>query len=80
MKTISAAEFDKKFDDGEDISEYVDWSKARLVNWEREIVQLEIPKQDLTQLDAEVARLGTTRDRLISKWVRERLANVTAAE
>ncbi len=28
MKTISAEEFDRKFDDGEDISEYVDWSKA----------------------------------------------------
>ena len=28
-KTISAEEFDRRFDAGEDISEYVDWSKAR---------------------------------------------------
>ncbi len=61
MKTISAAELDQKFDDGEDVSEYFDWSKARLVNWASEIVQLDIPKQDLAQLDAEVSRLGTTR-------------------
>ncbi|SMC62342.1 CopG family transcriptional regulator [Rhizobium sp. RU36D] len=80
MKTISAAELDQKFDDGEDVSEYFDWSKARLVNWSQEIVQLDIPKQDLAQLDAEVSRLGTTRDRLISEWVRERLEKVSAAE
>lgn len=26
MKKISAEEFDRKFDEGEDISEYIDWS------------------------------------------------------
>ena len=28
MKTITAKEFDEKFDNGEDISEYLDFSKA----------------------------------------------------
>lgn len=29
MKKISAAEFDRKFDAGEDISAYIDWKSAR---------------------------------------------------
>ncbi|WP_395515878.1 type II toxin-antitoxin system BrnA family antitoxin [Pseudorhizobium flavum] len=79
MKTISAAELDKKFDDGEDISEYLDWSKARRVDWEHELVELELPKAQLAELDAEVARRGTTRSHLISTWIRERLEKASAA-
>ena len=32
MKTIIAKEFDEKFDDGEDISKYLDFSKATKPN------------------------------------------------
>ena len=32
MKTITAKEFDEKFDNGEDISEYLDFSKATKPN------------------------------------------------
>ncbi|MBW8320176.1 MAG: hypothetical protein K0M49_21335 [Arenimonas sp.] len=60
MKTITAAELDKKFDDGEDVSEYFDWANARRINWEHELVELELPKDELAELDAEVARLNTS--------------------
>jgi hypothetical protein len=80
MKTITAAELDRKFDDGEDISDYFDWANARRVNWEHELVELELPKAELAELDAEAARLGTTRERLVSQWVRERLEMKPAAE
>jgi hypothetical protein len=73
MKTITAAELDKKFDDGEDISEYFDWANARRINWEHELVELELPKEELAELDAEAARLNTSRHRLVSLWIRERL-------
>jgi hypothetical protein len=29
MRKISSDEFERKFDEGEDISSYIDWSKAR---------------------------------------------------
>lgn len=77
MKTITAAELDKKFDDGEDVSEYFDWPNARRINWEHELVELELPKDELAELDAEVARLNTSRHRLVSAWVRERLKRHT---
>lgn len=73
MKTITVEELDKKFDDGEDVSEYFDWANARFVNWEHELVELEMPKEELAELDAEVARLNTSRTRLVSQWIRERL-------
>ncbi|CAH0341465.1 BrnA antitoxin family protein [Rhizobium sp. CECT 9324] len=73
MKTITATEFDKKFDDGEDVSEYFDWANARRINWEHELVELELPKEELAELDAEAARLNTSRHRLVSLWIRERL-------
>ena len=80
MKTITAAELDRKFDDGEDVSDYFDWANARRVNWEHELVELELPKAELAELDAEAARLGTTRERLVSQWVRELLEMKPAAE
>ena len=80
MKTITIEELDRMFDDGEDISEYLDWDKARLANFERELVELDLLKQRLAELDAEAVRLGTTRDRLVSQWIRERLEAKEAAE
>jgi hypothetical protein len=73
MKTITAAELDQKFDDGEDVSDYFDWANARRVNWEHELVELELPKEELYALDAEAARLNTSRHKLVSLWIRERL-------
>ncbi len=73
MKTITAAELDQKFDDGEDVSEHFDWANARRVNWEHELVELELPTEDLSALDAEAARLNTSRHKLVSLWIRERL-------
>jgi hypothetical protein len=73
MKTITAAELDQKFDDGEDVSEYFDWANARRVNWEHELIELDLQKDELSALDAEAARLNTSRHKLVSLWVRERL-------
>lgn len=73
MKTITAAELDQKFDDGEDVSEYFDWANARRVNWDHELIELDLPKEELSALDAEAARLNTSRDKLVSLWIRERL-------
>ncbi len=73
MKTITAAELDQKFDDGEDVSEYFDWANARHVNWSHQLIQLELPKEELSALDAEAARSNVSRHELVSQWIRERL-------
>ncbi|MDM9628864.1 CopG family transcriptional regulator [Rhizobium sp. S152] len=77
MKTITAEEFDKKFDDGEDISDYVDWSQARRLGDVHERIDLDLPISAVLTLDTEVKRLGTTRQALIQRWIEERLEGLS---
>ena len=73
MKRISAAELDKKFDDGEDVSEYFDWSTARRPNQEAKRVNVDFPMWMVNGLDREARRLGITRQALIKTWIAEKL-------
>jgi hypothetical protein len=73
MKRISATDLDKKFDDGEDVSEYFDWSTARRPNREPKRVDVELPTWMVNGLDLEAARLGITRQALIRAWIAEKL-------
>jgi hypothetical protein len=74
MKTrISAAEFDRKFDDGEDISEYIDWASASRPGLEPTHVDVELPTWMVDGLDGEAQRLGITRQALIRTWLAEKL-------
>jgi hypothetical protein len=79
MKTISAAELDRKFDDGEDIDEYIDWSSARRPGREVKRVNLDLPSSILNKLDREAQRIGITRQSLIKVWIAERLDQHEAA-
>ena len=65
-KSITAKEFDRKFDDGEDVSGYLDWTSARRPGREFERVTLELPACTLMRLDV-------TRQALIKIWIAERL-------
>jgi CopG antitoxin of type II toxin-antitoxin system len=72
-KAITAAELDEKFDDGEDVSEYFDWSKARRPNQEARRVNVDFPAWMVRDLDKEAGRLGVTRQSLIKMWIAEKL-------
>jgi hypothetical protein len=74
MKTrISAAELDRKFDDGEDISEYIDWSSASRPGLEPKRIDVDVPTWIVDGLDREAQRLGITRQALIRTWIEEKL-------
>lgn len=74
MKTrISAVEFDRKFDDGEDISEYIDWASASHPGLDPKRVDVELPTWMVNGLDIEAQRLGITRQALIRTWLEEKL-------
>ena len=74
---ITAEEFDEKFDNGEDISEYVDWSSARRINQEPQRVNIDFPTWVVTRLDRESRRLGVSRQALVKMWIAERLEKVS---
>jgi len=79
MKTITAKEFDEKFDNGEDITEYLDFSKAKRVNEFKELntdtkkVNVDFPEWVIDALDEEAKRIGVTRQSIIKVWIAERL-------
>ena len=70
MKT---EEFDKKFDDGADITNYLDLSKARRIKQEHKRVNVDFPVWMIDSLDREASKLGVTRQSVIKVWLAERL-------
>ena len=73
MKAIKAKEIEKKFDEGEDISKYLDLSKARRPEQEQKRVNVDFPMWMIHLLDKEAKRLGVPRQSIIKVWVAERL-------
>jgi len=49
---MKAREFDKKFDEGEDISKYLDVSKARRPEQEQKRVNVDFPLRMINLLDS----------------------------
>jgi len=70
---MKAKEFDKKFDKDEDITKYLDVSKARRPEQEQKRVNVDFPLWMINQLDKEAKRLGVPRQSIIKVWVAERL-------
>lgn len=73
-KLIKAEEFDKKFERGEDIIEYLDLSKSV------KRVNVDFPVWSLTQLDKEADRLGVARQALIKIWIIEKLDEIVKSK
>lgn len=73
MRKVSTKEFDARFDAGEDISEFVDWSKMRRPGREIRRVNVDFPSWVVEALDREAERLGVTRQALVKLWISERL-------
>ena len=70
---MKAREFDRKFDDGEDISQYLDVSRAIRPRQEQKRVNVDFPLWMIQLLDKEARRLGVPRQSIIKVWVAERL-------
>lgn len=70
---ISAEEFDRRFDDGEDMGDYIDWTLARRPGEGIERVDLDLTQRMAAKLDAEAEQRGVTREALIRIWLSERL-------
>ncbi len=83
MKTITAKEFDKKFDNGEDVSEYLDFSNAiklkdvKGLKTETKKVNVDFPEWIIESLDQEAKKIGVTRQSIIKVWIAERLKEET---
>ena len=70
MKT---SDLDKKFDNGEDISEFIDRKTMRRPGLEQKRVNVDFPIWMVNSIDKEANRLGVTRQSLIKLWLADKL-------
>lgn len=72
---VSTAEFDAKFDDGEDITAHLDLSTVRVCPPDLTIqkVNVDFPAWVVAALDREAKEIGIARQALIKVWISERL-------
>ena len=70
---MKAKEFDKIFDEGEDITKYLDVSKTYRPDQAQKRVNVDFPLWMIQQLDKEAKRLGVPRQSIIKVFVAERL-------
>ena len=77
-KYMKAEEFDKKFDEGQDVTEYYDIENARRPAQEQKRVNVDFPLWMIKSLDKEARRLGVTRQSIIKVWIADRLKENSA--
>jgi len=71
--TITAEELDRRFDDGEDITEFLSLDQAFRPNLEQRRVNLDLPNWMIASLDQEAKRVGVTRQSIMKVWMSERI-------
>lgn len=72
---MKSQDFDEKFESGEDLTNVLDFSKARRVNQESKRVNIDFPSWVVQGLDKQAKRLGITRQALVKVWIAEKLQN-----
>ncbi len=70
---MKASNFDRKFDEGRNITNQLDLSNARRPGQEQRRVNVDFPSWMIESLDREAKRLGVTRQSIIKVWIAERL-------
>jgi hypothetical protein len=70
---MKASDFERKFDDGADITADLDLAKLRRPGQEPRRVNVDFPAWMIESLDREANRLGVTRQSIIKIWIAERL-------
>jgi hypothetical protein len=70
---MTAQEFERRFDEGEDITPYIDDSSIRRPGLEARRVNVDFPEWIIQKLDFQSKMIGVSRQSLIKLWVSERV-------
>lgn len=71
---MKAKEFDQKFDEGEDITQVLDLSKAKRPLCAQKRVSIDLPVWMIELIEREASRLGVTPQTIIQTSLTEHLA------
>ncbi len=74
---MKAKEFDEKFDQAQDITRFLDRSKAIRPERDQKRVNVDFPIWMIHSLDREARRLGVTRQSVIKLWLADKLKEVS---
>lgn len=77
-KAIPAKEFDQAFEEGKDMTPYLDLQSVK-ARHPTQRVNVDIPKDLLEKVDQEAERIGVPRTSLIKIWIAEKLDRLGAA-
>jgi len=70
----NADEFDRRFDEGEDVHHLIDMTKARVTRPARKVrITLDVAEELVTDIDRIRERIGVDRGALIKVWLHERV-------
>jgi hypothetical protein len=75
---MKVSELDRIFDENkEDVLEYFDTSKIRMINEEPKRVNIDFPVWMVQSLDKEAKHIGVSRQAVIKMWLAEKLQSLT---
>lgn len=70
----STKEFDRRFDEGEDIHDLIDISKAKIIRHGRKVrITLDVAEELVREIDGIRNTIGVDRGALIKVWLYERV-------
>ena len=76
----STEELYRRFDNGEDIHELIDMSKARIIRHGKKVrITLDVAEELITDIDQIRSAIGVDRGALIKVWLHERVQKEKAA-
>ncbi|MEQ1593956.1 MAG: CopG family transcriptional regulator [Casimicrobium sp.] len=76
---MKARNFDQQFDEGVDLSQSLDLSKAKRALQVQKRVNVDFPTWMIDSLDREASKLGVTRQSVIKVWLAERLETTASS-
>ena len=78
---MKASEIDKLFDDNqEDVLEYFDTSKVKMINEEPKRINIDFPTWMVKSLDREAQHIGVSRQAIIKMWLAEKLQTLNSKQ
>lgn len=74
---MKASELDNKFDDNqEDVLDYFDTSKIKMINEEPKRVNIDFPSWMILSIDKEAQHIGVSRQAVIKMWLADKLKDL----
>jgi hypothetical protein len=70
---MTAQEFEQRFDEGEDITPFIDMSSIRRPGVESRRVNVDFPEWMIEKLDWQSRLIGVSRQALFKLWISERI-------